>query len=132
MISVVLGFVCNKQGKYLLAKRNAAKEHGGLWEFPGGKIEDGESPGKAIVREIMEEFVADIEVEKLHQHYLYKDSRSEIEFFPISCNLISEVVNPTEHQEYEFLDVKEILKYELAPADYEALEILNKSLSKSD
>jgi 8-oxo-dGTP diphosphatase len=132
MIRVVLGFVCNKQGKYLLAKRHAAKEHGGLWEFPGGKIEDGESPSKAIVREIMEEFVADIEVEKLHQHYLYKDSRSEIEFFPISCNLISKVVNPTEHQEYEFLDVKEILKYELAPADYEALEILNKSLYKSN
>ena len=132
MIRVVLGFIRNKHGKYLLAKRHAAKEHGGLWEFPGGKIEDSESPSKAIIREIMEEFVATIEVKKQHQHYLYRGSESEIEFFPISCNLISEVVSPTEHQEYEFLDIKEILNYELAPADYEALEILNKSLYKTN
>ena len=124
MIKVALGFIRNKQGKYLLAKRNAEKEHGGLWEFPGGKIEDGESPSEAIVREIMEEFLADIEVKKLHQQYLHEDSVGQIEFFPISCSLKSSVVNATEHQEYKFLNVEEVSGYELAPADYKALEIL--------
>ena len=132
MIRVVLGFIINEHGKYLLAKRHAEKEHGGLWEFPGGKIEDGENPSEAIVREIMEEFLANIEVEKLHEQYLHKDRSGQIEFFPISCSLISSAVNPTEHQQYEFLDVKEISRYELAPADYKALEILNKSLYKND
>ena len=124
MIKVVLGFIRNEHGKYLLAKRHAEKEHGGLWEFPGGKIEDGENPREAIMREIMEEFLATIKVAKLHEPYLHKDTRSQIKFYPISCSLISSRVNPTEHQEYEFLDVNEISRYELAPADYKALEIL--------
>ena len=44
-----------RDGRVLMHRRPAHKQHGGLWEFPGGKVEPGEAPGQALVREIEEE-----------------------------------------------------------------------------
>ena len=52
---VVAIALIDRHGRVLLQKRRAAKRHGGLWEFPGGKVERGESPETALVREIAEE-----------------------------------------------------------------------------
>jgi 8-oxo-dGTP diphosphatase len=62
MIDVVAGIIKNKEGKILIARRNLTKAQGGLWEFPGGKIEPNETKEDAIVREIKEEFGLDIEI----------------------------------------------------------------------
>ena len=51
MIEVVAGIIW-KDNKFLIAKRNAKKDQGNLWEFPGGKVEKGESYENALVREI--------------------------------------------------------------------------------
>ena len=76
MIEVVAG-VIYKDNKFLIAQRNLKKSQGGLWEFPGGKLESGESCEAALKREIFEEFEAEIEVEgyiteNIH-HYPEKD-----------------------------------------------------------
>ena len=55
MIEVVAG-VIYKDDKFLIAQRNFKKAQGGLWEFPGGKVEQGETPQEALKREIKEEF----------------------------------------------------------------------------
>ena len=55
VISVVVGIVRASSGKILISKRRARVVEGGLWEFPGGKIEDGESPLEALGRELREE-----------------------------------------------------------------------------
>lgn len=54
-IAVVAGALCDSAGRYLLQRRPVRKQHGGLWEFPGGKVEPGESPRAALVRELNEE-----------------------------------------------------------------------------
>ena len=76
MIEVVAG-VIYKDNKFLIAQRNLKKSQGGLWEFPGGKLESGESCEAALKREIFEEFEVEIEVEgyiteNIH-HYPEKD-----------------------------------------------------------
>lgn len=64
MIEVVAGIIY-KDDKFLIAQRNLKKSQGGLWEFPGGKIEPGETREEALKREIYEEFRAEIKVRKI-------------------------------------------------------------------
>lgn len=54
-LSVVAALLENARGEILMAKRPLGKAHGGLWEFPGGKIEREESPAQALARELREE-----------------------------------------------------------------------------
>ncbi|MFN2100935.1 (deoxy)nucleoside triphosphate pyrophosphohydrolase [Altererythrobacter sp. MF3-039] len=52
---VVAGALRGPDGRWLMHKRPLGKQHGGLWEFPGGKVESGESPLNALIRELEEE-----------------------------------------------------------------------------
>src|SRR5438105_282384 len=54
-LEVVAAVLRDARGRVLLAQRHAGREHGGLWEFPGGKREAGESPRDALARELDEE-----------------------------------------------------------------------------
>lgn len=62
---VVAGALTDSAGRVLVAQRPFAKEHGGLWEFPGGKVEPGESPESALVRELEEELGVSIDAADL-------------------------------------------------------------------
>ena len=64
MINVVAAVIKDEQNKILITQRNLKKSQGGLWEFPGGKIEPNETREQAIVREIKEELDMDITVNK--------------------------------------------------------------------
>ncbi|OGS49140.1 MAG: hypothetical protein A3J40_06970 [Erythrobacter sp. RIFCSPHIGHO2_12_FULL_63_10] len=54
-MAVVAGALQRSDGRWLMHRRPAHKHHGGLWEFPGGKVETGENPSLALVRELHEE-----------------------------------------------------------------------------
>ncbi len=51
----------DSEGRVLMQRRREGKEHGGLWEFPGGKLEPGETPEQATVREIAEELALELD-----------------------------------------------------------------------
>jgi 8-oxo-dGTP diphosphatase len=65
MVLVVAAALVDPAGRVLLAQRPAHKSLGGLWEFPGGKVEPGESPEAALVREVMEELAVVLEPDAL-------------------------------------------------------------------
>lgn len=65
LLPVVAVALTDAQGRVLIAQRPFDKEHGGLWEFPGGKIEPGESPEAALVRELREELGVTVSPEHL-------------------------------------------------------------------
>ena len=59
-LAVVAAALVRDDGRFLLQKRPPGKDHAGLWEFPGGKVEEGETPAEALVREIEEELELDL------------------------------------------------------------------------
>ena len=59
---LVVAAVIEREGLFLLARRAAHKSDPGCWEFPGGKVEHGESPQAALIRELMEEMDVEIQV----------------------------------------------------------------------
>ncbi|MDX2236469.1 MAG: (deoxy)nucleoside triphosphate pyrophosphohydrolase [Hyphomonadaceae bacterium] len=65
LLLVVAAALIDAEGRVLIAQRPAHKSLGGLWEFPGGKIEPGESPEAALVRELDEELGVAVEADAL-------------------------------------------------------------------
>jgi 8-oxo-dGTP diphosphatase len=59
-LKVAVAVICNKKQQILITQRPSHAAHGGMWEFPGGKLEEGELPTTALIREIKEEVSLDI------------------------------------------------------------------------
>jgi 8-oxo-dGTP diphosphatase len=111
----VLAAVITRDERYLICKRPAHKRHGDLWEFPGGKIEAGESDLEAADREMREELgISATSVEA--PLFIRQDPGSE---FSIEFMAVEIVGTPREieHSALAWVSVEEILEYELAPSD---------------
>lgn len=124
MIEVVAGIIYNNENKFLVAQRNLKKDQGGLWEFPGGKVEKEESYQEALKREIKEEFNADIEVmeyigENIH-HYPEKD----IKLIFYKAKLLSEEVELLEHEGCKWITKNQKDDFEFAGADKIVFDLL--------
>lgn len=65
LLPVVAAALVNAAGEVLVQRRPTGKAHGGLWEFPGGKVEAGESPEQALIRELDEELAIEVDADAL-------------------------------------------------------------------
>ena len=111
----VVAAVIQRGDKYLLGQRPESKRHGGLWEFPGGKVHDGESRLEAIRRELAEELALKaVRIERLLFSVVDKGSPYVIEFVE---TVIEGTPIPYEHSEIAWLTIGELDALRLAPAD---------------
>jgi mutator protein MutT len=111
----VVAAVLERDGRYLVGRRPSEKRHGGLWEFPGGKLDEGESIADAAARELHEEL--GVRVVGMGQGLLVvKDDESPfvIEFHEVSIE--GEAV-AHEHEALGWFSSAELTEMELAPAD---------------
>lgn len=105
-------------GRYLLAKRPAHKAQGGFWEFPSGKIEEGETAQLALARELLEELDArDVNVGALvsASEHDYGNSVVLIEAYWVTCDYAS--LRNLEHAKIEWFAPTTFNQIALAPAD---------------
>lgn len=117
MLKVVAALI-EKDGKVLIAKRKTGNEEViGKWEFPGGKVEDGETEEQAIEREIKEEFELIIKAEKFLINNECKYPNKSIDLRLYSCKYISGEFKLHDHSEYKWVEINELLNYDLALAD---------------
>jgi mutator protein MutT len=130
----VVAAVISREGRYLACRRPAHKRHGGLWEFPGGKLEPGESFFDAARRELREELAVEVTA-VLPALLSVADAGSAfiIDFVPTEI-----IGDPTcvEHSELRWVTPAELDELDLAPSDRRfadsLLEDLGRTPSRSD
>jgi len=112
----VVAAVIERDGLILIARRPAASHLGGLWEFPGGKLSDGESAETALEREIREELGAAVRVGSLLEtvDWTYPEKRVRLSFF--RCTIEGEP-RPLEGQEILWVRPADLGRYQFPPAD---------------
>ncbi len=122
----VVAAVIERDGLILIARRPAASHLGGLWEFPGGKRDAGESPEAALAREIREELGAAIAVGPLLEtvDWTYPEKRVRLSFF--RCEIAGEP-RPLEGQEIIWVRPSDLGRYQFPPADATLLERLGRA-----
>lgn len=116
--------IWNQSGQILIDRRKAGGAMGGLWEFPGGKIEAGETVPQCIVREIQEELAIKIIVGKhlISINHIYPTF--EITLIVHHCQHISGTPQPIESEEIRWVNVPDLDKYEYPAANYQIIKII--------
>lgn len=116
MIAVVAGLII-RDGKLLIAKRPGDKHMGGRWEFPGGKIERGESPEQALERELNEELGIETEAGRIYHAVAHSYPEKDVLLLFYRCRLISGEPKPIEEADVRWISEAEIGSYSWAEAD---------------
>ncbi|WP_456272427.1 (deoxy)nucleoside triphosphate pyrophosphohydrolase [Bacillus sp. AK031] len=122
----VVGAVIFKDSKILCAQRGTEKSLPLLWEFPGGKIEEGEKPEDALKREIKEEMRCTIDISEQIEHTVYEYDFGIVHLTTYYCKLIEGEPVLTEHAAIKWLAPEELSTLEWAPADIPAIEKIAK------
>ena len=119
----VVAAIITKDGKYFATQRGYGDFAGG-WEFPGGKMEPGEAPQEALVREIKEELDADITVGELIETVDYDYPTFHLTMHCFLCELVSNHVVLLEHEAAKWLSRDELDSVDWLPADLDVIRRL--------
>ncbi|MBA9029022.1 MULTISPECIES: (deoxy)nucleoside triphosphate pyrophosphohydrolase [Bacillaceae] len=123
----VVGAVIIENRKILCAQRGPSKSLPLKWEFPGGKIEEGESPQEALRREIVEEMQCQIEIGDQIEHTVYEYDFGIVHLTTFYCRLTEGKPVLTEHTSIKWLSPDELKSLDWAPADIPAIEKLSRT-----
>jgi len=113
-----------KNDKFMICQRPASKARGLLWEFVGGKTEEGETNEEALVRECKEELdilVAPKDV-FMEVDHIYPDITIHLTLF--NCSIKEGIPKLLEHNDLKWISIEEIDNYKFCPADEEILKRL--------
>lgn len=117
------------QGKVLIAQRKNG-DFSGLWEFPGGKIELGETHYEALQREILEELEISILIDKFFMTVNYDYSSFHLTMHCYICSVKNKNVVLNDHKQNEWVTIDKLNDYNWLPADIEVVDTLVKKLAK--
>ncbi|MDD6731109.1 MAG: 8-oxo-dGTP diphosphatase MutT [Bacteroidales bacterium] len=127
----VVAAILRDNGRGVLATQRGYGEWKDWWEFPGGKIEAGETPEEALRREIREELAAEIAVESLLTTVEYDYPQFHLTMHCYLCHVESGDLTLLEHEAAKWLRPEALDSVRWLPADIEAVEALKRTLSAS-
>ena len=120
----VVAAIIHRDGTYFATQRGYG-EFEGMWEFPGGKIEPGESPEAALKREIQEELAVDIIIENLLCTTEYDYTSFHLTMQCYLCGIKFGEIELREHKSARWLTTETLDSVKWLPADKEVIDKLN-------
>ena len=124
MIIKVTGALLRLEDKYLICKRDSKGSMPGLWEFPGGKLEVGESLEDCIKRELKEELDIDAKIGKLFTSYIYSYSHITYHLFFYEILSFERAIKMNVHKKIIWETVDRFKYYDFLPGDIPLIKIM--------
>jgi 8-oxo-dGTP diphosphatase len=115
---LVVAALVREQGRILMSRRCADQAMPNLWEFPGGKVEPGEHPEAALVRELREELGCAIAVEAIHEVVFHAYPDFDLYMLVYASRIVDGRPRAVEVAEVAWVEPKKLPEMDLLPADY--------------
>jgi len=112
--------------RVLVTQRSEHMPHPLKWEFPGGKLNPGETPEGSIIREIREELGVEISVIQLLPSVRHRYSDSDIKLIPFVCSIKKGEIDLSEHKSYSWVHRSELDQVDWLEADIEVVALIDK------
>ena len=125
-VTEVVAALIWQNDRFMICQRPAYKARGLLWEFVGGKIEPGETPDEALIRECQEELDIKITVGNLYMEVTHQYPDLKVHLRLYEATIAVGTPRLLEHQDLRWITSEEIPQYSFCPADREILERLSK------
>jgi 8-oxo-dGTP diphosphatase len=120
----VVGAMIEKDGKYLITQRKPTATLPLLWEFPGGRVEPGETDQQALARELKEEMDIDVKVDEIAMHVQHSYPDYDIDFRVFRCKLVKGSIKHLKVHDHRWVSPSELDDYEFPAADQKTFEQL--------
>ncbi len=126
MIDVAAAVIVDENDRIFVARKKKGLPLEGYWEFPGGKIEPGETVEEAIERELLEEMNLAVEAGELVGESVYAYEKFNIRLIAHYAKVIGGEICLTDHDSYEWVLAENINRYKMAPADKPLMKLIEK------
>ena len=121
MLEVTAALIRDKD-QFMICQRPAHKARGMLWEFPGGKLEPGETLQGCLIRECKEELGVTLSLAGVFTDVVYAYPEMEVHLTLFEASISEGIVQKIEHNDIRWITVDQIDDYDFCPADTEILE----------
>ncbi len=128
-MQIVTCAVIEKDGRILIARRKSGDQMAGKWEFPGGKIEPGETPEQCLKRELLEELGVEIGIDGFICSSTWKYDHATIQLLAFKATLLSGELILHDHAEISWVTPRELGDYDFPEADVPIIRHLTSSVS---
>lgn len=116
------------ESRVLLTRRKEGQKLAGYWEFPGGKVEEGETLQSCLEREILEELSLTVHVGDILTSSYYKYEHGSFSLVALYATIVTGDILLSVHDKVEWVSILNLLNYQLAPADIPIAEVLQETL----
>ena len=125
MVHVTAALI-RRDDRFMICQRPAHKARGLLWEFVGGKVEQGETPQQALARECREELGVEVQAEDVYADLVHRYPDMTIRLTLFNARIIAGEPQRLEHNDIRWIKTDEIDEFDFCPADEEILKLLKK------